>query len=79
MSTATIANQNRKQTVDMPQHAAFPIHIKEVEVIVVGNTRILTPRGERWQVWASRPSQLSEDCFAERGQDGTQNRQGFDE
>jgi len=53
--------------------------IKQVEVIVVGNTRILTPVGERWRVWAQQPSRLTDDFLNERGQPETQERESFDQ
>ncbi|WP_325320654.1 hypothetical protein [Kingella oralis] len=53
--------------------------IKQVEVIVVGNTRILTPVGERWRVWAQQPSRLTDDFLNERGQPETQEHESFDQ
>lgn len=68
MPTANILHEDMHgQTIRLPENATFPQNIKQVDVIIVGNTRILTPPGERWRLWASRPSQLSEDCFSERG------------
>ena len=79
MPTAIISHEDpREQTVHLPKNAAFPKHINEVEVIIVGNTRILTPPGERWRLWASRPSQLTDDCFSERGQPDAQVREGLE-
>ena len=53
--------------------------IKQVEVIVVGNTRILTPVGERWRVWAQQSSRLTDDFLNERGQPETQEHESFDQ
>lgn len=79
MPTANIFHEDAaEQTIRLPQNAAFPKNITQVEVIIIGNTRILTPSGERWRLWASRPSQLSDDCFSERGQPEDQVREGFD-
>ena len=68
MPTATIHKNRDGQTISLPASAAFPAHIEEVEIISVGDARILTPAGDSWRVWASRPSQLTEDCFGEREQ-----------
>ena len=79
MLTANIIKHNQKQAIQLPQDVAFPEYIKQVEVIVVGNTRILTPVGERWRVWAQQPSRLSDDFLNEREQPETQERESFDE
>ncbi|WP_439238603.1 type II toxin-antitoxin system VapB family antitoxin [Lonepinella sp. BR2919] len=77
MQTASIFKNNRNQAVRLPQAVAFPDYIKQVEVISVGNTRILVPVGERWQAWANRQSQLTEDFFSNRDQPEAQEREGF--
>ncbi|TCP96950.1 antitoxin VapB [Cricetibacter osteomyelitidis] len=77
MQKASIFKNNRNQAIRLPQSAAFPEHIKQVEVVCIGNTRILTPIGERWQTWAKMPSQLTDDCFMEREQPVEQEREGF--
>ena len=74
MLTANIIKHNQEQAIQLPQE-----YIKQVEVIVVGNTRILTPVGERWRVWAQQPSRLSDDFLNEREQPETQERESFDE
>ena len=50
---------------------------KQVEVISIGDTRILTPIGKRWELWMNTPSQLTEDCFQEREQPIVQERESF--
>ena len=49
MEKATIFKNNRNQAVRLPKAVAFPEHIKQVEVISIGDTRILTPIGKRWE------------------------------
>ena len=78
MTIATIHKDRNNQTISLPPAVAFPEHIEQVEIIRVGDARILTPAGERWRVWASCPSQLTEDCLNEREQPEAQIREGFD-
>lgn len=42
---------NRSQAVRLPKAVALPEHVKRVEVIAVGRTRIITPAGESWDEW----------------------------
>ncbi len=79
MLTANIIKRNQEQTIQLPHDVAFPEYIKQVEVIVVGNARILTPVDERWRVWAQQPSRLSDDFLNEREQPETQERESLDE
>lgn len=45
MLTANIIKHNQEQAIQLPQDVAFPEYIKQVEVIVVGNTTHLNARG----------------------------------
>ena len=55
---------NRSQAVRLPKAVALPPTVKEVEVVAVGTTRIITPAGTGWDVWFDEPG-VSEDFFAE--------------
>lgn len=79
MLTANVIKHNQEQVIQLPHDVAFPEYIKQVEVIVVGNTRILTPVGECWRVWAQQPSRLTDDFLNERGQPEIQERESLDE
>ena len=68
MLTANIIKTNQQQAIQLSNDVAFPEYIRQVEVIAVGNTRILTPVGERWCVWAQQPSRVSDDCLNDREQ-----------
>ena len=48
MSRSTIFTLNRSQAVRLPKAVAFPDDVREVEVIAVGKSRIITPVGQRW-------------------------------
>ncbi len=50
----TIFQNNRTQAVRLPKAVAFPDTVKEVEIIVVGESRILSPAGRRFTEWAKR-------------------------
>lgn len=48
MSRSTVFTLNRSQAVRLPKAVAFPDDVRDVEVIVVGKSRVITPVGQRW-------------------------------
>ena len=37
--------------VRLPKSVAFPDDVRKVDVIVLGNARLLAPAGEAWATW----------------------------
>ena len=73
MNQGSVFKSNRSQAVRLPKSVAFPDSVKKVEVIVLGNARLLAPAGEAWDSWFDGPG-VSEDFMAERGQPADQER-----
>jgi antitoxin VapB len=50
MTTAATALflSNKTQAMHVPKAVAFPDGVKEVEIVVVGESRILSPAGKRF-------------------------------
>ncbi|WP_310622255.1 type II toxin-antitoxin system VapB family antitoxin [Flexibacterium corallicola] len=65
MFECAVFTSNRNQAVRLPKAASLPDHIKRVEIVVVGNTRIISPAGESWAIWFDGPS-VSDDFMSER-------------
>lgn len=74
MKQASVFISNRSQAVRLPKAVALPDNVKQVDVVVIGRTRILTPVGEAWDVWFSGPN-LSDDFVREQPE--VQEREGF--
>ena len=51
MTRTKIIKSNQSQIIHLSKAVAFPENIKEVEVIVVGNTRVITPVEQSWDSW----------------------------
>ena len=69
MSTTTkIFKSNRTQAVRLPKAAAFPDDVAEVEIIVLGSSRLICPVGHRWDTYFTRNSNVSDDFMSERDQ-----------
>ena len=77
METATIFMSNRNQAIRLPKAAALPDHIKRVDVVIVGNTRIISPAGDSWDQWFKMSEKLTDDCFAAREQPAYQEMEAF--
>ncbi|MBU3984862.1 MAG: antitoxin [Proteobacteria bacterium] len=65
---------NTSQAVRLPKAIAFPESVKNVEIIAVGNTRIITPVDQSWYDWFDSPG-VSNDFMAERLQPEDQLRE----
>jgi len=75
MTTKTrIFKSNRSQAVRLPQDVAMPETVKDVEIIKVGNKRIIMPAGQSWEDWF-HASGVSEDFMQGREQPEDQTRE----
>jgi antitoxin VapB len=67
-TTTVIFKSNKTQAVRLPKDVAFPDDVHEVEIIKVGNSRIVSPVGHRWDSFFSDPGKLSVDFLVDRDQ-----------
>jgi len=65
---------NRSQAVRLPKAVALPDNIREVDVIALGQIRIITPSHHRWDDWFDGPG-VSDDFMTEREQPEEQQRE----
>lgn len=73
--TTSIFKNNKTQAVRLPRQVAFPEGVEEVEVVVVGTSRILSPVGARWDSYFARGSTVSDDFLSERDQGSFEDRE----
>ena len=71
-----VFKSNRSQAVRLPKEVAFPESVKNVEIIAIGNKRMISPVNESWEEWFNGPG-VSKDFMAERDQPKDQLREGF--
>jgi len=62
-----IFKSNRSQAVRLPMEVAFPESVKDVEIIAIGNKRMIAPAGQSWDEWFNDPG-VSSDFMKERKQ-----------
>jgi len=68
-----IFKSNKSQAVRLPKSVALPEGIREVDIVAIGNTRIITPAGKSWDNWFDSPG-VSDDFMMEREQPSDQQR-----
>ena len=69
MATKTVIfKSNKTQAVRLPKDVAFPEGVREVEIVKVGNSRVISPVGHRWDSYFERGSKISDDFLTERDQ-----------
>lgn len=70
----TVFKSNKTQAVRLPKPVALPDAIKKVDIVAVGNTRIITPAGESWDQWFDGHG-VSDDFMSDRDQPADQERE----
>jgi antitoxin VapB len=65
---------NRSQAVRLPKEVAFSQSVKDVEIIAIGNKRVIIPAGQSWDEWFDGPG-VSSDFMTERQQPEDQRRE----
>jgi antitoxin VapB len=72
---AAVFQSNRSQAIRLPKAVAFPEGVKRVDVVVVGNARIITPAGKSWDSWFEKwRGADTGDFMPERNQPADQER-----
>ncbi len=69
----TVFKSNKTQAVRLPKPVALPDTIKSVDIVVIGNIRIITPAGESWDEWFDGRG-VSDDFMLDRDQPSDQER-----
>lgn len=76
MVQTTVFLSNKTQAVRLPKDVALAVGVKEVRVLALGRSRLISPVGETWDAWFAGPD-AGEDFMADRGQPADQERQGL--
>ena len=76
MESASVFKSNKSQAVRLPKSVALPAHVQRVDVISLGNSRLITPAGEGWDSWFDGPG-VSDDFLADREQPANQERESL--
>lgn len=76
MEQSTVFKSNKSQAVRLPKPVALPDSVKKVDIVKLGNARLITPAGESWDFWFDGPG-VSDDFMSEREQPAMQTRESL--
>jgi len=68
MVTGTVLDDGTSQVVCLPEEAAWDSSVREVTIEVLGQQKILTPKGMEWDAWFDSGTPATDDFMADREQ-----------
>ena len=76
MVKAGVFFSNRSQAVRLPKAVSFSEQVKQVDVVVIGRSRLISPAGCSWDSWfaAEGADRVSDDFMISRDQPADQER-----
>lgn len=78
MAIGSIFLNNKTQAVRLPADSRFPDNVKQVTIIKLGTSRLLSPAGSLWDdFFLSEPA--SDDFLLERASQEQAERESFDD
>jgi len=75
MTSSTIFTSNRSQAVRLPKAVAFPENVHQVDILKIGRSRLIVPKGRRWDDLFQSGPRVSEDFMVERQQPAAEERE----
>ncbi len=73
---STVFKSNQSQAIRLPKPVALPDSVKKVDIVVLGNARLIAPAGESWDSWFDGPG-VSDDFMRDREQPMNQEREAL--
>ena len=77
MTSSTVFTSNRTQAVRLPKAVAFPEDVHQVDILKIGRSRLVVPKGKRWDDLFENGPRVSEDFLSEREQPAAEEREPF--
>ena len=75
MTSSTVFTTNRSQAVRLPKAVAFPEGVHEVDILKIGRSRVIVPKGKRWDDLFQSGPKASEDFMSGREQPPAEERE----
>jgi antitoxin VapB len=75
MASSTVFTSNRSQAVRLPKAVAFPDDVHQVDILKIGRSRVIVPKGNRWDDWFLNGPHVSEDFMIDRDQPAAEERE----
>ncbi|MBO0905240.1 type II toxin-antitoxin system VapB family antitoxin [Jiella sonneratiae] len=77
MASSTIFTSNRSQAVRLPKDVAFPEDVHQVDILKIGRSRVIVPKGQRWDDLFENGPRVSDDFLDVREQPEADEREPF--
>lgn len=77
MIKTKLFKSNQSQAVRLSKAVAFPEGVSDVEITVIGDSRVITPANKMWDSWFDSPA-ATEDFMVDREQPKLQEREAFE-
>lgn len=77
MTRTTLFRNNTTQAVRLPKDVALPAEVREVDVVAVGDARVITPAGGGIDFWLDHGLTVTADFLDDRDQPDAQERAGL--
>jgi antitoxin VapB len=75
MASSTVFTSNRSQAVRLPKAVAFPDDVHQVDILKIGHSRVIVPKGKRWDDWFLNGPHVSDDFMIDREQPEAEERE----
>jgi len=75
VTSSTIFTSNRSQAVRLPKAVAFPENVHQVDILKIGRSRLIVPKGRRWDDLFQSGPRATEDFMTERTQPAAEERE----
>lgn len=69
---------NKSQAVRLPKAVAFPDSVSEVSITAIGQSRVISPKDETWDLWFNSEG-ATDDFMQDRQQPPVQERETLDD
>ena len=76
MTRSTVFTSNRSQAVRLPKPVALPEGVRQVEIVKVGRSRLISPAGQSWDTFFDGPG-ADDDFLRERVQPEAEAREAL--
>lgn len=77
MTSSTIFTSNRSQAVRLPKAVAFPEGVHQVDILKIGRSRVIVPKGKRWDDLFLHGPRVGDDFLSDRVQPEAEARESF--
>ncbi|MGE0225218.1 MAG: type II toxin-antitoxin system VapB family antitoxin [Acetobacteraceae bacterium] len=75
MTSSTVFTSHRSQAVRLPKPVSFPPDVHQVDILTYGRSRVIVPKGNRWDDFFLNGPAVTPDFMADRSQPEPETRE----